>query len=146
MACINSHPLRVPSPKHADPLGEEPCAHAVQRCSAAPDFAGCSAGEHDTSGFTCGQTQRCLMLCCCLVCTELGVSLLLSRDGSRYSRKAEQLALLPACGKLSRAAFMPLLKSQWSSLLPVQAKGHWADFTAAALFHPNGKFRTRGLW
>lgn len=71
MSCINSHPLRVPSPKSADPLGEEPCAHAVQRCLAAPDFAGCSAGEHNTSGSTCGQTQQCLMLCCFLVSTEL---------------------------------------------------------------------------
>lgn len=71
MSCINSHPLSVSSPKSADPLGEEPCAHAVQRCLAAPDFAGCSAREHDTSGSTCGQTQQCLMLCCFLVSTEL---------------------------------------------------------------------------
>lgn len=140
MSCINSHPLSVASPKSADPLGEEPCAHAVQRCLAAPDFAGCSAREHDTSGSTRGQTQQCLMLCCFFVSTELGFfSLLLLSYGSQYSWKATYL------WEAQQGCFMPLLKSQQSNLLPVQVP-HWADFTAAALFHPNGRFRARGLW
>lgn len=103
MSCINSHPLSVASPKSADPLGEEPCAHAVQRCPAAPDFAGCSAGEHNTSGSTRGQTQQCLMLCCFLVSTELVFFFFFLHCSPGMGLNTA--GKLPAWGKLSRAAY-----------------------------------------
>ena len=105
---------------------------------------------------TCGRSQRCPMLCCCLPCNELVVSALFPRDGSQYSRETKPAAgtaagrlsrgnALPACGKPGRAAFVPWLESRQSDLLSVQIKCYWADVAATAPFHPDGRSRPRGL-
>lgn len=61
-------------------------------------------------------------------------------------------ACLPACQPARSLAELPLpsLESWWCDSLSVQIKCHWADFTAAALFHQDGRSRAReqpvGMW
>ena len=113
MASSNSHPIHIPPPKCANPPGEEAWAYAVlssqQRCLAAPALAALLLRSRTSPGlqFTCGQSQRCPMLCCCLACNELVVSVLFPRDGSQYSRK-KKTAAGTAAGRLSRGNALSL--------------------------------------
>lgn len=161
MSSSNCHAFHIPHPKWANPLGEKPWAYAMliswQSCMAAPALADLilmSSTSPDLQ-FTCGQSQQCLMTCCCLAFSELAVSVLFSRDGYVYSRKTKPVsgttvgrlssAPLPACQPARSLAELPLpsLESWRCDSLSVQIKCHWADFTAAALFHQDGRSRAR---
>lgn len=109
---------------------------------------------------TCGQSQQCLMTCCCLAFSKFAGSVLFPRDGSLSSRKTKpvsdtavadlaeaMLFPLPACQPARSLAELPLpsLESWWCDSPWVQTKCYWADFTATALFLPDGRSRAREL-
>lgn len=106
MSSSNGHPFHIPPLKCANPPGEVLWTYAVQsswqRSLAAP--APSVLPRSRTSPglwLTCGRSQQCLMLPCCLACNELVVSVLFPRDGSQYRRRTKTAAGT-AVGRLSK--------------------------------------------
>lgn len=124
---------------------------AAPGCSALTDLLPSTSPDLQ---FTCGLSQQCLMTCCCLAFSELAVSVLFPRDGSLSDRK-QSLCLAPLWADLAEAMHcppaslqelsLPSLESCWCDSLWVGIKCHRADFTATALFHPDGRARARQL-
>lgn len=127
MSSSNCHAFHIPHPKWANPLGEKPWAYAMliswQSClaaSALADLILTSSTSPDLQ-FTCGQSQQCLMTCCCLAFSELAVSVLFPRDGYLYSRKTKPVSG-STVGRLSRGnALPPCLPA----CLPASLQGAW---------------------